>query len=39
MLSLWIGQGWIDKKHFESIQKFVDDLILPSHTYVQAKFQ
>lgn len=30
MLSLWIDQGWIEKRHFISIQKFVDNLILPS---------
>ena len=30
MLSIWIEQGWLNKKHFLSIQKFVDDLILPS---------
>jgi len=28
---MWIDQGWIDKRHFISIQSFVDDLILPSH--------
>ena len=31
MLSLWTEQGWINKRHFCSIQKFVDELIVPSH--------
>ena len=30
MLSIWIGQGWLNKKPFVSIQKFVDELIVPS---------
>ena len=30
MISLWIEEGWLTKRHFKTIQQFTDSLVLPS---------
>ena len=32
MISVWINKGWLTKQHVETIQQFIDSLMLPSYS-------